>query len=279
MKSLKVQLILVFKRKSFIISLAVMCLFSMVAFLVNCYTNYGECIISVPAAKYLFIGSMHYNMFFPRILYWLFPLMVVLPFADTYFEERDAKSAEYYLIRCNNNQYYFSKFGAVFFSGIFVILIPLLINFLLNLLAFPFESSVDFTNFSKADTWVFSTLIDRVVTFKGLLVNNMYLYILAHIFLFSLAGGLIAVIVFQLSFFYKNSRIILNCFFFIIYHIYILVFDSFRLGEFCFDNYLFAFSSSSSQTIKGLFVTWGLLIVSAILPIPIAKRKLRDIYD
>ena len=215
MKFLKAQLLLVFKRKSFIITLTIMCVFSMLAFLVNCYTTYGKCIVSVPAAKYLFVGSIHYNMFFPRVLYWLFPLVVALPFADTYFEERGTKTVEYCLLRCNNSQYYFSKLAAVFFSGTIVIMLPLLISFLLNLIAFPFESSVDFTNFSESDTWVFSTLIDRVVTFKNLLVDNMYLYLLAHIAVFSLAGGLIAVVVFQLSFFYKNSRIILNCFFFV----------------------------------------------------------------
>lgn len=277
MKNLKVQISLLFKRQNFYVIMMIMVLLSVSLFFVNCLSTYGEWIYSVPAAKYLFLGSMHYNNQIPMIFSLIIPIVTVLPFADSFFEDREKHTVEYYLTRCDNNQYYYSKLFVVFLSGAIVMFVPLVINYLLNFIAFPLDSYMDFTRLSADQTWIYRALLDRLIMFKNLMVSNPYVYLLLHIVLFSVAGGLMAVVGFQISFFYKKSRIKLVCAFFIIYHLYSMILDGIGITEFDFSNYLFAYSSGSTQSIRGAVFTWSALVLAAFLPIPFAKRKLNDV--
>lgn len=277
MSYFKAQINLLLKRTSFKASLSGMCLCSVLFFLVNCVKEYGKISFDVHAAKYLLLcGGL--PTVFDLIFSTIFPLIVVIPFSDTFFEERKDKAAEFCLIRQSNSTYYFSKLLAVFFSGFIIIFIPLILNYLLNFIAFPLDSSIDFTNFSISNSGVYSTGINTLVLFKNLFAKNMYIYNFLHILLMSFTGAFIAVIVYQFSFFYKNSRIILLCSFFVIYELCYIVLSGLGLDGFCIANYMLPSSLFAGQSVLGLILTYTMLILAAILPIPFAKRKLRDIY-
>lgn len=277
MKYIKAQMTLMLKRQSFSITLTATVLLSIWLFFTNCLSVFGSWDNSVPAAKYMFLGSFCYSDQIPMIFSLIIPIIATLPFADSFFEEREKSTIEYSLIRCNINSYYYSKLFTVFFSGAIVMFVPLIINYLLNFISFPIDSDVDFTMLSSDQTWIHTTLLNRLVMFKELLIKSPYVYLLLHTLLFSIAGGLMAVVSFQISFFYNKSRAIFVCLLFIIYHIYSIVLQGFGMYEFVFTSYVFAYSSSSSQSITGAAVTWSALTLAAFLPIPFAKRKLENI--
>ncbi|MBQ4349047.1 MAG: hypothetical protein IJC79_05460 [Clostridia bacterium] len=278
MRYFKIQLSLLFRRTSFIATFTLMCVYAIAAFFLNCINNFGKDVFAVPAAKYLFLGSNISNVMFYFIPL-IFAVVAAIPFADTFFEERSRRTTEFCLVRCTDNQYYFSKLFAVFFSGFIVMFIPLIINYFLNFIAFPIESTVDYTNLPTSESGIYTTGIDTLVLFKEFFAKNMYIYNILHLFLISLTSGFISVVVFQFSFFYKKSRVMLICSFFIIYHIYTIILTAFGAREFCINNYIFASMVFEGQTIRGLFVVFIVLVLAAFLPIPFAKRKLRKIYD
>lgn len=278
MRYFKIQLSLLFRRTSFIATFTLMCVYAIAAFLIDCFEHYGEAVITVPAAKYMLMCSEHFNYLY-FLLVPFFSLVAAIPFADTFFEERKNKTIEYCIIRCDNNKYYFSKLSIVFFSGFVIMCIPLIINYLLNFIAFPLDSSVDFTNFSVAESGIYNTGIETLVVLKGLFATNMYAYQFIHILLLSVACGFISVIVFQISFFYKKNRIRLIFSFFLIYQIYTIVLSYFNGSEFIFDNYIFSSQIFNGQTLRGVAITWTALILVAFLPIPFAKRKLVNLYE
>lgn len=256
-----------------------MIVFSVISFLFSCFKSYGLDIVCVKAAKYMYIGSncSTADMFF-QILSMILPVVAVVPFADTFFEERHNKTVEFCISKSSNNTYYFSKLFSVFISGFIVIATPLLINMALNFIAFPIDSSITSGNTSIENSHIFDSAIQTIM-FENLFAQNMYLYNLLYCLISSFTGGLIAVAVFQLSFFYENNRILLLCSFFLIYNFYSIVFQRFGLNEFCLDNYIFAGRFFCGQSTSGLFFCFALLFSAVILPIPLAKRKLYNCYE
>lgn len=276
LRNLTVQLKLMFRRKQFIITMTAMILFSVVAFFASCFDEFGRSIVDVHAAKYVYLGSGLGNRLY-FVFSILFPLIAALPFADSFYEERKRSTTDFCILRMSNNSYYFSKLIAVFISGFIIVAVPLLINMLLNFIAFPLESSIIYTNFSYAESIYPSTL--NTILFQSLFSKNMYLYNLLFLFLCSFACGLIAIVVFQFSFFFSRSRIFIISSFFILYFVLILGLGRFTGGnEFELSTYIFASMFSSNQTARGMVVTFSFLTLAAVLPIPFAKKKLENCY-
>lgn len=277
MKNIQIQFRLLAKRKIFVITLMVLTVFTVLVFLINCITNFNSDITTVKAAKYMFFGSDFSGIKF--ILYSLmYPVLVALPFSDTFFEEKKNRTYEYCITRMSNNSYYFSKLFTVFCSGFLITSIPLLINMLLNFIAFPIDSSVDATNMSYINSGMFDAVMETGL-FQNLFAQNMYLYNLLYLFFASFFAGLIAVIVYQLSYFYKKSKILLICSFFIVYHFISLLLKAFDLSEFCLENYIFASQFYCNQSVRGMVVTFTIMILAALLPIPFAKKRLNECYE
>lgn len=277
MKNIFVQMKLMFKRKSFIITFAGMMMTSISVFLYNSITYFNRDFTAVKAAKYLYMGS---DLMGDTVVVFMFiiPIISVLPFADTFFEERKNKTTEFCLSITSNNTYYFSKLFTVFFSGFIVNFIPFLTNMLLNFIAFPLDSSVDATNMSYVDSHLFADVMETGL-FQELFARNMYLYNLLYLLILSVCGGLFAVIVYQFSFFYSESRILLNFSFLAIYCFLYMILEVFKLPEFGLVNYMFAASFYAGQSIRGFIITLALLVSAAVIPIPFAKKRLNDCYD
>lgn len=277
MRSFIVQLELLIKRKSFLLTLSIMCVYSIAVFVINCLTFYNNDIVTVKAAKYLYLGSDFLDL--PFVIYSLvFPIIATIPFSDSFFEERKERILEFCLTRESNTSYYFSKLFAVFFSGFIVTFIPLLINMLLNFIAFPIDSYIDATNFTYVRSYLFEDVMETGL-FPELFAYNMYLYNLLYLFLCSFVSGLVSVIVFQFSFFYKESRILLLCSFFAVYHLVTIILNTIDANEFCINNYIFASMFYSGQTVRGMVVTFILISVGALLPIPFSLKRLDKNYE
>lgn len=265
-----------FRRKQFIITMTAMVLLVVVDFFINCFSEFGRSTVDVRAAKYMYfaIDDMSSTFFLYSLI---FPLIAALPFADSFYEERKRNTTDFCLSRMSNNLYYFSKLVAVFVSGFLIVAVPFIINILLNFIAFPLDSSILFTNLSYTQS-IYPTALDTIL-FQDLFSRNLYLYNFLFLFLCAVACGLIAVVVFQFSFFFTSSRIFLITSFFIVYFVLILGLN--RLigsNEFELSTYIFSSMFCYNQTVRGMITVFSLLIAAAVIPIPFAKKKLENCY-
>lgn len=273
------QFKILFKRNSFVITLLCSYIFSISVFVLNCFKQFGKDIVLVPAAKYLALGTnIGSGDLSASILYNVIAALAIIPFADTYFEERQNGTFQYCTIRMGDKSYYFSKLFTVFFSGFFVIFSTLILNHLLNFIAFPYESTLVFSIQTYKDNHLFDDSIYHML-FPNLFIKNTYLYNLLLALLASLAAGFMAVLVFQISFFYKKNRIVLICSAFIGYVFLDIVIASICGTEFCLGNYLLPGRYYCDQSIRGLIVTFSALIAASLLPTSFAVRRMRNSYD
>lgn len=278
-KSLKFQFISMLSSKGFNISVLILCIYSIAVpiYYGIKFTN-GD-INEVPAAYAFFIGSS-LNEIPSRIFYTIMPLMVVLPFADSYFCDRENKTIYAVLSRCSVNDYYFGKLICVFASGFIVIFTPLILNFILNLLIFPFDSTIEFyMGFGQIQNQLYSLRdIGVDIIFRSLFFSNHYLYELVYMIIASLFGGLFSVIVYQFSFFFRGNRIILNSLFFIIFNVLNLVFGIVKTS-FCItlDCYIISDRTYGEQNYLVFFALIAVCILCAFAPIPFAKKKMLEI--
>ncbi len=277
MKCLKVQLELMFKRNLFIVSFTTMILFVAICFVINCLNFYNNDITTVLAAKYLFLGS-DLSGYFVEFLKILFPFVATLPFSDSYYEEREKHTIEFCLSRITNETYYYSKLFTCFFGGFIIIAVPLLLNMLLNFIAFPIDSTIDATNFSYIHSYLFDGVMQTGM-FQNLFAQNMYLYNFLYLMLLSVTSGLIAVIVYNISFVFKIKRIALLLSAFMVYNFVSLLLFAIGLDGLCMNNYIFAGMFYSGQSLTGMIITFSFLILMSVILIFPAKRKLVECYD
>lgn len=276
---LKSQFKLMFKSKQFIIALTAMTVYTCLSFIITCLGVYKNDIVAVASANFLvFSSGMVAGI--RKFLYELFcltlPIFAVLPFADNFFVESKGHITDLCVTRKNNNGYFFSKLIVVFFSAFVVIAIPLLLNMALTVLAFPISSTAVPGNRSVFDVNLYTQLVDTIM-FKDLFISHPYLYDLFYIGLESLAAGLMAVITYLFSFFYDKSRILLICAVFGAYNFVTLIGTVFGIGEYLLNLYLYPLNFYVGQTETGLIISFAVLIICAIVPIPFAKKRLNDL--
>lgn len=127
------------RRKEFTIALAVVMLLCLLSFLYYCKEFQGAERNSVFPAYDAFAGN--YSVLgLAGNLKIFFPILAVLPFADSFLVDRKLGEQTLTLTRATPSRYYWAKGAAVFLSAFLVFFIPLLTNYLLNFLAFPIES-------------------------------------------------------------------------------------------------------------------------------------------
>ncbi|MCD7872761.1 MAG: hypothetical protein LUG21_05615, partial [Clostridiales bacterium] len=144
-QSIKIQMKLLLISKNYNIVLILVFLFSLAPTLLYSIKFWGADINSVPPAYSLFIGSA-YTSYFNQIFYVVFPIIAVLPFADSYYRDKKSGILFSVLPKTGINNYYFGKLFAVLFSGFSVVFIPMIISYLINLAVFPINSDVEFIN-------------------------------------------------------------------------------------------------------------------------------------
>ncbi len=71
------------------------------------------------------------------LFFYLFPMLAVLPYGWSYFQEKGCHYAEQLQIRCGRKLYYRMKYFVTFLTGGVVILFPLLINLFLTAMFVP----------------------------------------------------------------------------------------------------------------------------------------------
>ncbi|MCH5316586.1 MAG: hypothetical protein J1E05_01300 [Eubacterium sp.] len=207
-KAIKFQIINAFNSTGFLRVCLIGVVFSIFCFIINCISSYNADIISVQASYMQFLANSDWQtLIFGMVM----PLLACAAYSDSYLADYNNNYFPICAVRMGAKKYYFSKLIAVFFCGAFVIFLPQIINYLLCMIAFPFESTNQYTlGLIQADTY--GVILDLIL-FKRLYIFSPHLYFLLYIFISSLIAGAIAVIAYQLSYFVKNKIFVLSIMF------------------------------------------------------------------
>lgn len=277
-KSLKFQLISLLTSRNFNIIMILSIVFALAPTIVNGIIFHNADINTVPAAYSFFLGSGYVGIF-NKIYFILMPLIVVIPFADSYYAERENHTIYAILSKCSIKHYYYSKFICVFLSGVSVVLVPLLINFSINLLVFPLNSTVEYLNgFGQIQNQLYKVYPEEFlpIFFYHLFCTNQYLYELVYLIIASMFGGLLATIVFQISFFYSGNKLFLNCLLFVITNLLSIITAMLPINL-NLQSYIFAGYVGSNQSYLGFVIILCICLCCAVLPIPVNIKRLKNI--
>lgn len=147
---LKLELKKAFKNKFFWISVVLGCLITLLSFehMVNMYYE-GMSAISGNSTDIIYDPHIGINTVFncwiggepfslgSSIYFFVFPLLIALPYGWSYSEERKCGYRRMMLTKTGKKKYYCAKYVAVFLSGGVAMVLPLIFNFWMTLLVVP----------------------------------------------------------------------------------------------------------------------------------------------
>ena len=230
------------------------------SFVFNCIQQYGADVTRYISADKLFLGRNGSNDL-AVLLPFLLPLLFVLPFADSYITDRQHYILPAILSRASARQYYFSKLSCVALSAGAVIFVPLLLNFLLGLVAFPLTSTNYAFISSPGSEGAYYTYHMKEILFPGLFVDHPYFYDLVFLLMLTAFCVICAVVTYQCSFLIAKNRIVLLCLPFLLNNFLILFAQYTPINISPFD-YLIAFNDAPHKRPFMLLVFFGVMLLA-----------------
>lgn len=272
----KFQMRLLCSRREFNFTLLFTILLCMSIFILDCCTYFGKDISQVISADQLFIGraTSKYSFIFRLLV----PLVITIPFADSYFCERENNILSIILIRHKNRTtFYYSKLITVFFSAVSVVLIPQVLHQILLFFAFPTESIIDYSNWSTDQSSYYSH--NKQILLEKIFVENPYLYNFIFSVSLSIILGFIAVLLFNISFFVKKTRLLILTLPIVVVNLLeIISVPLLEMGlNISIMDYLFSYDLSPGKQNKIIILIVAFIIISNMILSLVIKKKLRDV--
>lgn len=143
-----------------------------------------------------FIG-LEYAYLPSSMLYSIFPVLVVLPYAITFYQDKKSGYLKNILLCCTRKQYYVAKYITVAASGIIVVGAILIFSLIISMMVFPFLSPELSTN-------LFSPMSAEQM-WTELFVKSPFIYTLLYCVIDAVFFSLIAELSLLASTWMKNS--------------------------------------------------------------------------
>ncbi len=205
MNLLRLRLKLLIESWEFQLSLILMFFFVCIGFFISMSTSFGKYSNLVVNAYHQFVGFSKENYAVKgAILNILMPFLSSLSVGGIYLAEKRMSLSNCLLLKVGNQNYLKSLIFTAFFSGFMIAFIPFALNLIMNLIAFPSDSSQLYYSSISFDNYNFI----NVITFKNLFFQHPMLYNLLYLFLFSTVSGFIATLVICLSLIYTKSKLL-----------------------------------------------------------------------
>ncbi len=251
----------------------IMVMFSLVSFILSCIPEYGKDITNVAPAEANFFFNGFYNSVYSRIFFIILPFAACAAYSDSYVSDYTNNRLSLCLTKTGIKKYYFSKLIAVFFCGTLVIFLPQVLNYVLCTITFPINSTNEYGwDLWQSYTYCNDNLVGRPeFLFKRLYIFSPYLYFALYMLISSVASGLIAVIGYQLSYLVRNKIFAISFMFAAIN----LADMSGALNYVNIGNYIFG-CSVGAGTYSYFVLTFAIYIIFAILPAPLAIKRLKN---
>ena len=127
----------------------------------------------------------------------ILPLLVVIPYASSYYIDRKLGIINNYYIRTKRINYLIAKLVAVFLSGGVIAVLPLFINLVSTSAILP------------TLVWPGGSEINANAMWSDIYYSNIYLYYLLYFILEFICGGLLATIPLMISLWINNTFVLL----------------------------------------------------------------------
>jgi hypothetical protein len=217
---------------------------------------YGRDVSELVESGYLYFLIDSKDMFIAVVTLFIFPLVVTLPYSDSYNNEKIKGIQKSLIIRTGKVKYFISKYIVIFTAGFLVIFIPLSINLIATINVAPINNNGnDITHFGS----YMYTQLTEITIFPKLFAKSVVLVDTIHLFITSFFGGLIALFGFTISIIFNLNRLSILLIPTIIYNL---------------SNYGFALTGNSSKSlyhllhvlpnggIEGVFIPIYIVILS-----------------
>lgn len=145
------------------------------------------------------IGGERQSLGFSAFFF-IFPLLMTLPYGDSYCVERNIGYERNVIIRCGRVRCFLSKYIAVFLSGALAFTIPLLFNFIMVSLFVP--------SFTPDSSWMLYYGMTSTSMLSNLFFTRPFLYILIYFIIDFIFGGLIACLALFFSLLVRNRFVV-----------------------------------------------------------------------
>lgn len=137
------------------------------------------------------------------LLYFLLPVLVVLPFSASYGAELRGGYVRNMTTRISRRTYFLAKYTATFFSGFSLFFLPLLVNFLAVACVYP--AYLPDPSFMSAGLYG----VEYGGAFSELFFHTPLLYAVIYLLVPSVFAGLWATVPMALAFFVRNKYVAL----------------------------------------------------------------------
>lgn len=146
----------------------------------------------------------------------LFPILVVLPYATSYIVERANGTSILLISKMGVQRYILSKVIVCFIGGFLIIMLPFLINYILCQVTFPHTNNIMGAYYGTegydgmlTGTYYAIHVQNIQLPFLKLYLNYPHLYYIWYIVLLSTLSGVFGVILLCFSFLIRRGRIFL----------------------------------------------------------------------
>ncbi|MDU6480896.1 MAG: hypothetical protein E6538_02805 [Paeniclostridium sordellii] len=134
------------------------------------------------------------SSFYPQIFFMIFPILSSIPFANSYWIDKNSGFSKNICTRCKKINYITSKYIINFIVGGIVVIIPFIVSIYIVFMILPAVKPSVFYTYDLAKSM-----------FNNLYYSNPYIYIFAYLLIYFMYGGVYASIGLTVSIFSKNK--------------------------------------------------------------------------
>jgi len=139
----------------------------------------------------------------------LLPLLVSFPCAWFYHKEMDMNLVPSLISRGKYRNYYISKAIVICTTGFVLTVIPLIINLLFHLVAYPFSAHGIFSESAyKGFGTISQAMVMNNVTFPLLYINKPVINALVHILLIGIFGAGMGILTYAITLYFRKNIVI-----------------------------------------------------------------------
>jgi hypothetical protein len=272
-QSIKMQLSVMVRKKSFQISFFIMLGYVLLVFFYYCnkYINQIHDISNIYTADSLFAAndstefSTYFNTFFPFI--------VVFPYSFSFMSDRSVRVVSIMQARMGVKNYYISKAFVCFIGGFILLFIPLLFSILLNQVTFPLSSATtcwgDFMDWNYSNNLLGTNVIiwslEKGLPFLKLYLFSPLLYNILYTVIISVFSGLLGIFAVTVSFLIKHFKVFLLAPIYIIFFSCNLITNLLESEQRPFYNFEIMSYLTVNSTIGKSYLFFTLLCTSLVL--------------
>ena len=254
---LKEEILKIVRRKQFFVVFTIFFVMAILDFLVTCKNYYGIELSWIRSAYACGILNNEVPCFSKQFFTTLFPIMVCIGVSDVYYEEEILGMNSFIHTRVRKKENVRIKIISLLIVTFFMVFIPLMINFILTLTAFPIQGYY-------CSNTVYVTLVnpekERILSYLEMFYP--YLNIFVHILIRCILGCSLALVAFSISLLNRFNRYIVVFSGMLFYFLYV-----------CFTEMPFATNTvinTNIMAINGYGSIW-MIVVFVILCIVISN--------